>query len=57
MMKNDHALQALECLTIFAAEIINNKAFEHTGLIFTEPWALANDIMLNIIQNFKSDFL
>ena len=28
-----------------------------TDLIFTEPWALANEIMLNIMQNFKFDFL
>ena len=27
------------------------------SLIFNEPWALANKIMLNIMQNFKSDFL
>ena len=25
----------------------NNKTFEHASLIFTEPWALANEIMLN----------
>ena len=29
----------------------------HSSLIFTEPWPLANEIMLNIIQNFKFDFL
>ena len=28
-----------------------------TDLIFTEPWALINEIMLNIMQNFKFDFL
>ena len=22
----------------FEDEIVNNKAFEHAGLIFTEPW-------------------
>ena len=37
--------------------LINNKSFEHANLIFTEPWALANQIMLNITQNFKFDFL
>ena len=26
-------------------------------MIVTEPWALTNEIMLNIMQNFKSDFL
>ena len=41
----------------FDDEIVNNKAFEHVNLIFTEPWALANEIMLNIMQNFKFDFL
>ena len=35
---------------------MNNKTFEHTSLIFTEPQALANEIMLNIIQNFESDY-
>ena len=44
-------------MTIFEDEIVNNKAFEHANLIFTEPWALANEIMLNIMQNFKFDFL
>ena len=28
-----------------------------TDLIFTEPWALTNEIMLNKMQNFKFDFL
>ena len=37
--------------------IINTKTFEHASLIFTEPWALTNEIMLNIMQNFKIDFL
>ena len=27
------------------------------SLLITEPWALANKIMLNIIQSFKFDFL
>ena len=31
----------------------NKKTFENANLISTEPWALANEIMLNIIQNFK----
>ena len=44
-------------VTIFEDEIINNKVFEHANLIFTEPWALANEIMLNIMQKFKFDFL
>ena len=38
-------------------EIIKNKTPRHTSVIFTEPWALANEIMLNIMQNFKFDFL
>ena len=38
-------------------EIVNSKAFEHANLIFTEPWPLTNKIMLNIMQNFKFDFL
>ena len=44
-------------MTIFEDEIVTNKAFEHANLIFTEPSALTNEIMLNIIQNFKFDFL
>ena len=47
----------LECVTIFEDEIVSKKAFEHANLIFTEPWALTNEIMLNIMQNFKFDFL
>ena len=42
---------------IFEYEIVNDNAFEHVNLIFTEPWALTNEIMLNIMQNFKFDFL
>ena len=42
----------IKCVTIFDDEIVNNKAFEHANLIFTESWALMNEIMLNIIQNF-----
>ena len=34
-----------------------NKAFEHANLIFTEPWELKDEIMLNIMQNVKFDFL
>ena len=40
-----------------AMKLINNKTFEHDSLIFTESEALANEIMLNIKQNFKFDFL
>ena len=47
----------LERVTIFEDEIINNKTFEHANLIFTEPWALMNEIMVNIMQNVKFDFL
>ena len=46
----------LERVTIFEDEIIN-KTFEHANLIFTEPWALMNEIMVNIMQNVKFDFL
>ena len=42
---------------IFEDERVHNKSFEHASLIFTEPWALTNEIMLKIIQNFKFDFL
>ena len=42
---------------IFEDEIVDSKDFEHTNLIFTEPWALTNEMMLNIMQNFKFDFL
>ena len=44
-------------MTIIEDEIVNNKAFEHASLTFTEPWALTIEIKLNIMQNFKSDFL
>ena len=47
----------LECVTILEHEIVNNKAFEYVNLVFTEPWALSNEIMLNIMQSFKFDFL
>ena len=43
-------------MAIFEDEIVNNKAFEQANLIFTEPWALTNEIMLNIMQNFKTNF-
>ena len=46
-----------ECVTIFEDEIVNNEAFEHANLIVTEPWALTNKFMLNIMQKFKFDFL
>ena len=42
---------------IFEDEIVNNETFEHTNPVFTEPWALTNEVMLNIMQNFKFDFL
>ena len=44
-------------MTILENEIVNNKAFEDANLIFAEPWALTNEIMLNMMQNLKSDFL
>ena len=45
------------CDDIDKDEIVNNKAFELAYLILTEPWTLTNEIMLNIMQNFKFDFL
>ena len=48
---------AITIVTKFEDEIVNNMAFEHANLIFTEPWVLTNEIMLNIMQNFKFDFL
>ena len=33
--------------------MVNEKVLE----IFTESWALTNEIMLNIIENFKFGFL
>ena len=47
----------MKCATISEDEIINNNTFEHAILIFPEPEALVNKIMLNIMQNFKFDFL
>ena len=44
-------------MTIFEDEIANKKTFEHANLIFTEPWALTREIMLNLMQNLKFDFL
>ena len=44
-------------MTVFEDEVVNNKAFEHANLTFTEPWALTNEIMLKIMQNFEFDFL
>ena len=43
-------------MTIFEDEIVNNKAFEHANLIFTEPWALANEIILNICKTLNLVF-
>ena len=44
-------------MTIFEDEMFTNKTFEHANLILTEPWVLRNEIMLNIMQNVKFDFL
>ena len=44
-------------MMIFEDEIINNKTLEHASLAFTELWALTNEIMLNMTQNFQFDFL
>ena len=44
-------------MTIFENEIVDNKAFEQLSLIIAETWALSNQNMLNIMQNFKFDFL
>ena len=52
-VKKNKYLSPLECVTIFEDEIVNNKAFEHANLIFTKPWALTNEIMLNIKQNLE----
>ena len=41
---------------MFEDEVVN-KAFEHPNLIFTEPLALTNEIMLNIMQKVKFDVL
>ena len=38
----------------FEDEIIKSKTFEHDSLIFTE---MGNEILLNIMQNFKFNFL
>ena len=43
-------------MTTFGDETVNNKAFEHANLIFTEPWALANEVMLNIMQTLNLVF-
>ena len=51
---------ALDFKITFAAPTFRKKylsPFEHANLIFAESWALANEIMLNIIQNYKVDFL
>ena len=39
-------------MKIFEDQIVNNKAFEHTSVIFTEPWALTNETMLNVYLFF-----
>ena len=44
-------------MTIFEDEIVNSKVFEYANLIFTEPCALTNEIILNIMKNFKFYFL
>ena len=36
---------------------IRMMTLEQDSLIFNEPWVLANEIMLNKMQNFKFDFL
>ena len=43
-------------MTILEDEIVNNKAFEHANLIFTEPWTLTDEIMLTIMQNINLIF-
>ena len=44
-------------MTIFEHEKANKKTCEHANLIFNEPWALTSEIMLNLMQNLKFDFL
>ena len=44
-------------MTTFEDEIVNKKAFEHANLIFTERWALTNEIIVDIMRNFKDDSL
>ena len=44
-------------MTIFEDEITNEKTLENANLFVTETRSLANEIMLNIMQNFKFDFL
>ena len=44
-------------MAIFEDEIVNKKAFKHANPIFTKPWALKNEIMLNVMQNVKFHFL
>ena len=45
------------CCTKFEDEIIHKKTLVNASVNFIEPWALANEIMLNIMQNSKFDFL
>ena len=44
------------CVTIFKNDIVNNKGSQHANLIFTEPWVLANEIMLNVMLIFNLTF-
>ena len=44
-------------MAISEDEIVKNKAFEHANLIFIDPYAMKNEIMLNVVQNFKFHFL
>ena len=44
-------------MTIFEDEITNKKTLENANLFVTETRSLANEIMLNIMQNFNFDFL
>ena len=54
----DHQNRFLQVFhNLRSKQLINNKTFEHDSLIFTEPQALANEIVLNIMQNFKFNFL
>ena len=52
-MSRNHLPHLFYIKEIFLA---NNKTFEHANLIFTETWALVNEIIFNIMQNFKFEF-
>ena len=56
-LKSSKAFSVSLSLSLFAIKVINYNNFDHASLIFAEPWKLANEIMLNIMQNFKFDFL